>query len=485
MFLQTIFKSMVSGMTVVLFLSMINGSCTSSKNIKNNIDISSPYNIIVILADDLGRNDLACYGNKFIETPRLDQMAKEGLQYMNAYAAAPLCSPTRASIITGVNPTRINLTEHLHGYSPPGPNQKLITPRIAGGLPTELTTIPEALKPNGYATGHFGKWHLGGGPSSPAANGYEYVYGGGEQGLPNSFFYPFFNGNPYKDLTADTKEGDYIDDALTTKALSYITTNKSKPFFITLNFYAPHVPIQGKPSLVKKYEDKRSKTGYKGLPENEYAAMVENIDYNVGRVLDHLKSEGLSQNTFVLFTSDNGGLDVEEVPAFAKYTPPTQNNPLKAGKGYIYEGGIRSPWIIAAPSLIKKPSQVKNLVSTDDVFNTCMELAQVKNQSPDGMSFLPSVKGMEQKDRDYYVHFPHYSPQRGRPGAAIISGKYKLIEWYETNKIELFDLSKDQGESTDISESNKAQVFSMKAKLDKWRTSLDAKMTSPNPIYVK
>jgi arylsulfatase A len=457
--------------------------CHGSKKASLPGSLTERKNIIVILADDLGRNDLGCYGNTFIETPHLDAMVREGMQFMHAYSAAPLCSPTRASIVTGNNPARINLTEHLHGYAPAGPHQKLITPRIESGLPPQLTTIPEALKAAGYATAHFGKWHLGGGPSTPAAQGFDMVYGGGVEGLPKTFFYPFFNGTPYKDLIADTREGDYLDDALTAKAMQYISSKKDSPFFLELNFYAPHVPIEGKPALVTKYKQKRIEKKYKGLPEDEYAAMVENIDYNVGRLLAHLKQNGLDKNTLVLFVSDNGGLDVQEVPAFAKHTPPTSNAPLRGGKGSIYEGGIRAPWIVWAPSLIKENKQEQTMVTTDDIFNTCMQLANVKMQSPDGVTIVPLLQGAAIAERNYYLHFPHYSPQRGKPGAVVRSGNYKLIEWYEDGKLELYDLGKDEGEQNDLAAANPALVARLKLELDAWRKSVGAKMPTPNPGY--
>jgi arylsulfatase A len=457
--------------------------CNSVKKVQLQGQLAEHKNIIIILADDLGRNDIACYGNTFIETPNLDAMAREGMQFMNAYAAAPLCSPTRASIITGNNPARINLTEHLHGYAAAGPGQKLITPRIETGLPPQLTTIPEALKAAGYNTAHFGKWHLGGGPSSPAAQGFDRVYGGGVEGLPKTFFYPFFNGTPYKDLIADTKEGDYLDDVLTTKALQYIGSNKDSRFFIELNFYSPHVPIEGKPALVTKYRQKRVVNRYKGLPEDEYAAMVDNIDYNVGRLTAYLKQTGLDKNTVVLFVSDNGGLDVQEVPAFAKHTPPTTNAPLRGGKGSVYEGGIKAPLIVWAPSVIKENTQQQTFVTTDDVFNTCMQLANVKAQSPDGVSILPLLQGSTLPDRNYYLHFPHYSPQRGKPGAVVRSGNYKLIEWYEDGKLELYDLSNDEGEQDDIAGKNPGLVQQLEAALGTWRKTVGAKMPEPNPGY--
>jgi arylsulfatase A len=456
-------------------------ACGNSKKIASNL-INIKPNIILIVADDLGVNDVGCYNNKFIETPNIDELAKEGVQFKNAYAAAPLCSPTRASIITGCNPTRINLTEHLHGYAAPGAKQKLITPRIEGGLPEQLTTIPEALKANGYVSAHFGKWHLGMGASSPKAQGFNLVYGGGAEGLPKTFFYPFFNGTPYPSLLADTKEGDYLDDALTSRAIKFLQNNKDSSFFMELNFYAPHVPIEGKPNLVEKYKSKRAKNNFKGLPEDEYAAMVENIDYNVGKLIAHLKATGLDKNTIVIFTSDNGGLNVEEVPAFAKHTPPTTNAPLRGGKGYIYEGGIREPFIIWNPTTINNKVE-HTATTTDDIFNTVMQLTGTKNTSPDGVSLVPILQNKTIAGRNLYWHFPHYSPQRGMPGAAIRKGNYKLIEWYEDGKLELFDLSKDEGEQNNIAAAKGAIVMVMKVDLDLWRKNMNAKMPTLNPNY--
>ncbi len=472
--------NVVQKIILVVFTSL-HFACNYSNKISST-QLPTKPNIILIVADDLGVNDLGCYNNKFIETPNIDALAKEGVQFVNAYAAAPLCSPTRASIITGCNPTRINLTEHLHGYAAPSPKQKLITPRIESGLPEQLTTIPEALKTNGYISSHFGKWHLGMGPSSPSSQGFDLVYGGGAEGLPKTFSYPFFNGTPYPGLLADTKEGDYLDDALTNRAIRFLQNNKANSFFMELNFYAPHVPIEGKPSLVEKYKTKRAKNSFKGLPEDEYAAMVDNIDMNIGKLIAHLKASGLDKNTIVIFTSDNGGLDVQEVPAFAKHTPPTTNAPLRGGKGYIYEGGIRNPLIIWNPSTIN--SKTENIpATTDDFFNTIMQLTGTKNTSPDGVSLVPLLQNKMIADRNLYWHFPHYSPQHGLPGAAIRKGNYKLIEWYEDGKIELFDLSKDEKEQNNIAATNATIITEMKIALYEWREKMKAKMPTPNPNY--
>jgi arylsulfatase A len=476
-------KSMMKMKLLALLLLLFLMGCGTTR--KASDKLLRPYNIVFIVADDLGRSDVGSYGNTFIETPNLDRMAASGVKFRNAYAAAPLCSPTRASIITGHNPARMNMTEHLHGYAPPPPSQKLSPPRIITGLPPALTTIPEALKTVGYVSGHFGKWHLGSGPSSPANSGFDTTYGGGQEGLPKTFFYPFFNGQPYRDLLSDSKEGDYLDDVLTTRAIQFMQNNRQNRFFLQLNFYSPHVPIEGKPALVKKYAEKRQRTAHLGLPENEYAAMVESIDQNVGRVLAYLQASGLGENTIVIFTSDNGGLHVQEVPAFAKHTPPTTNAPLRGGKGYIYEGGIREPWMVWAPSLVKKGREESTIVSTDDLFNTAMQLAGIETKSPDGKSILPLILGQSQPPRDYALHFPHYSPQRGKPGAVLRRGKFKLIEWYEDGKLELFDLEKDESESVNIAADHPTLVGEMKAALDAWRLQTGAKMPTPNPTYQK
>jgi arylsulfatase A len=472
---KTYIKIIFSAFVTSLLACSVSKSEYSAKASKNNI--------ILIVADDLGWSDLGCYGNRFIETPNLDKLAKSGLMFNNAYAAAPLCSPSRASIISGNNPSRINLTEHLHGYTPPTSAQKIVPPRIAPGLPPETTTIAESLKTKDYHTAHFGKWHLGSGLSSPINSGFDLVYGGGEEGLPKSFFYPFFWGKPYQDLLDDSKEGDYLDDKLTDKAISYISEKKDDKFFIELNFYSPHVPIEGKPDLVKKYTEKKKNIKGKPLNEPEYAAMVDNIDYNVGRLLQHLKATGLDKHTMIIFVSDNGGLTVKEVKAFAKHTPPTSNNPLKGGKGSIYEGGIRVPFIISRPGL-KKNGEINQsaLVTTDDIFNTCMQAVNSTEKSPDGLNIFDN-KGLIADERILFWHFPHYSPQRGMPGAAVRYKEFKMIEWYETGKFELYNLENDIGENQDIADKSPEMLNYLKEKLTAWRKNIGVTLPAINPKY--
>jgi len=477
----------ISVIEFILFLFMILSANFLFAQKEQSRNAAKRMNIILLLADDLGYSDLSCYGNKFIETPHLDQLAKQGIKFTQAYAAAPLCSPTRASIISGNNPARINLTEHLHGYSAAGPQQKLETPRIVTGLPLELPTLPQELKKQGYKTAHFGKWHLGSGPHAPSARGFDYAFGGGAEGLPKSFFYPFFHGNPYPDLLSKSKEGDYLDDVLTKETIAFIEKNIKNPFFLELNFYSPHVPIEGKKELVEKYKKKREVTDYRGLPENEYAAMVESIDQNVGQLLEYLEKQGLRENTLIIFMSDNGGLHVREVDAFARYTPPTTNFPLSDGKGYLKEGGIKIPFLVAMPNG-KNGINARHILSTDDIFNTCMEIAGSKYRSPDGTSFLDLVSNRKSqttkgKFNQYKLHFPHYSPQRGYPGAVFRKKQWKLIEWYETGEIELFNLKKDVGEKRNMASSKSKKVKKMSTELEAWRKKLAVKRTIDNPRF--
>ena len=440
-------------------------------------------NIILIVADDLGYSDLSCYGSPLIETPYLDQLAAGGMQFMNGYAAAPLCSPTRASIVTGLNPARINLTEHIHGHPPTPSTQMLVTPKTEQGLDTSLTTIPEVLKNQGYQTAHIGKWHLGGGATSPQFHGYDMVYGGSWAGLPATFFYPFFNGEAYPELKEDSKKGDYLTDVLTDKALRYIETNKEEKFYLSLCYYAPHVPIEGKEDLVEKYQAKADQIGV-ALPNPHYAAMVEAIDNNVGRLMQKVEELGLSKNTLIVFTSDNGGLDVKEFPAFARHTPPTTNAPLRAGKGYIYEGGIREPFILHWKGVINHGIHSAVPISTNDLFNTFSSLSKAKNRTSDGIDLSPLFQGESLPDRNLYWHFPHYSPQRGKPGGVIRSGDYKLITWYETDKVELFNLSEDIGETNNLAKQMQNKVQEMKYAFNLWKKEVGAIEATLNPEYM-
>lgn len=468
-------------LSISLISAMIFGlpSCKEAKD--DNKNQSSP-NIVLIVADDLGYSDLSCYGSPLIETPNLDRLAAQGIRFTDGYAAAPLCSPTRASILTGLNPARLNMTEHIHGHPPALPSQRLIVPKVKQGLDTALVTMPEVLGGLGYHTAHIGKWHLGGGPSSPKFQGYDFTYAGSWAGLPGSFHYPFFGKGQYPELERDGTPGSYLSDVLTDKALEYIGDQKDSLFYLSLCFYAPHVPIQGKEEYALKYQAKADSLGL-DLPEPEYAAMVQSIDENVGRIMDKLQELNLDNNTLIVFTSDNGGLDVEEVPAFAKFTPPTTNAPLQAGKGYIYEGGIREPFIFRWPGVIEKNQVSDEPISTNDLLNTFTSVGGGAYRTPDGEDLTPLLKGKKLPERKLFMHFPHYSPQRGLPGGTVREGDFKLIVWYESGVKELYNLKEDVGEKQNLAASMPEKVEELYQAFVSWKLEVGAIENIPNSGY--
>ncbi|OAV44011.1 sulfatase [Lewinella sp. 4G2] len=439
-------------------------------------------NIILIVADDLGLYDLGCYGNDIIETPRLDAMAAAGLKFNAAYCAAPICSPSRAAIQTGLAPARTGMTEHLRGTPTPTDCQPVIAPRNAIRLAYAYRTIGEALQDQDYRTLYVGKWHLGGFAYGPLRHGYDVSLAAGGQGLPNSFFRPFFNGNPFPELNTTAAGDDYLTDAITTLALDALPTDDT-PFFLNLNYYSPHVPIEGPPELVQKYEEILAPTN-REFPNAEYAAMVETIDSQVGRLVDSLEARGLMENTIILFTSDHGALTVEEVAAFAENTPPTDSGPLRDGKGYIYEGGLRVPLIVYAPGRLS-PAEINRPNSNVDYFPTITALAGNPETTPDG-EVIPSITQTPDLDgqRTLYFHFPHYSPQRGMPAGAIIEGNEKYIDWYsDVDSSYYVNLEADPGEANPADGATVPRAQELRAKLEAWRDSVGARPAIPNPNF--
>jgi arylsulfatase A-like enzyme len=441
-------------------------------------------NVVLIVIDDLGQRDLGCYGSTFYKTPNIDKMAKDGIRYTDFYAACPVCSPTRASILTGRYPQRMNITDWIPGRKDL-PDQRLKRPAISNELPLSEVTIAEALKQRGYATALMGKWHLGGKGFEPEKQGFDVNIAGDQTGTPRSYFAPFENKQGKMPGLEKAEDGEYLTDRLAAEAEKFIEANKAKPFFLYLPHYGVHTPLRAPQALIDKYKV----TPTHGRQSNPtYAAMVESMDAAVGRVLKKLDDLKLSENTLVIFTSDNGGLATLEGMPFA----PTINAPLREGKGYLYEGGVRVPCVMKWPAVIK-PGLVANDVSnSNDLFPTILEASargalnqpeEPNRPERDGWSIMATFTGDKMKTRSIFWHYPHYANQGSRPGGAVRHGDYKLIEYYEDGRRELFDVKKDISESRNLAAEKPEVVKELADELDKWRKDVGAKMPTANPDY--
>ncbi|OAI46604.1 sulfatase [Planctomycetaceae bacterium SCGC AG-212-F19] len=408
-------------------------------------------NIVFILADDLGINDLGCYGRKEHPTPHIDRLATQGARFTSAYAE-PVCSPTRAALMTGKWPARLHLTTFLPGR-PDAPSQKVLHPKINQQLPKEEKTIADLLKDAGYQSACIGKWHLGGKGSLPQDRGFDFVYTAKANTAPSD---------------AEGGKGEY---ELTRQAEKFITDNKDRPFFLYLAHNTPHIPLGAKPDLVAKYKDAFNPT---------YAAMMHTLDDCVGRILAKLDELKLADRTLVVFTSDNGGLHVPEMTN----TPATHNTPYRAGKGFLYEGGLRIPLIVRWPGQVPAGCVIDSPVQSMDWVPTFLELAGAKPSAPlDGMSLAGLLRGKEFAARPLFWHFPHYTNQGGRPGGAIRDGDWKLIEHYEDGQLELFNLAKDPTETKDLADDEPDMAKRLHIKLDAWRKLVGAQEMTPNPNF--
>ncbi|MCX7886339.1 MAG: sulfatase [Verrucomicrobiae bacterium] len=450
-------------------------------------------NIVFIMADDFGARDLGCYGSTFYETPNLDRLAREGARFMQAYASSPVCSPTRASYMTGKWPTRIGVTDYIGAAQPEKwkRNTRLLPAPYADRLALGETTLAEALKAAGYATMHAGKWHLGPEGFWPENQGFDVNMGGTGQGGPyggKKYFSPY--GNP---RLPDGPPGEHLPDRLATECAKFIEANKERPFFVSFCSYDVHTPLMARPDLQKKYEAKRQrlglepKWGREGLRDVRlaqehavYAGMVEALDQAVGKVLRKLDELGLRDRTIVVFTSDNGGLSTSE-------GSPTSNWPLRAGKGWLYEGGIRVPLIIRWPGVAQPGAVFDAPVSTPDFFPTLLQAAGATlppDYPGDGKSLLPLLKGSAPfPERPFFWHYPHYGNQGGAPGAVIRLGRWKLIEWYEGQQLELFDLEADEGERQNLAERFPEKTRELQTRLRAWQKETGALFPVRNPNY--
>ncbi|MBL9208810.1 MAG: sulfatase [Opitutaceae bacterium] len=452
-----------------------------------------PPNIVFFLADDLGPRDLAVYGSSFYETPNLDRLAKEGALFTDAYAACPVCSPTRASILCGQWPQRTGITDYIGAPATPGAwkrNTRLLPAPYVDRLSLDTPTLAKALKSAGYATFFAGKWHLGPEGWWPENQGFDHNLGGIDRGGPyggKKYFSPY--GNP---RLKDGPDGEHLPDRLASETADFIAANRERPFFAYYSFYDVHTPLMARPDLLRKYEEKRARLGLKEAWGREherdvrrvqdhavYAAMVEAMDLAVGKVLAKLDELGLRENTLVIFTSDNGGLSTSE-------GWPTSNLPFRGGKGWMYEGGIREPLLIRWPGVVKPGEVISIPVSSPDFFPTLLEAAGARpapGQRLDGVSLVPVLRGDAVTERALYWHYPHYGNQGGAPAAAIRRGPWKLIHWAEDDRVELFRLDLDPGETTDLAAREPQRVASLRAELLDWQQEVGAKFPRPNPAY--
>lgn len=393
------------------------GWLSASIGISPLVAAQSRPNIVFVLADDLGINDLACYGRRDHRTPHLDRLAGQGMRFTSAYCAQPICSPSRAAILTGKTPARLHLTTYLPGR-PDCTSQKLLHPRIQLALPLEERTLAEYLREAGYATACVGKWHLGGQGHGPQEQGFDRYYAGKANTAPSE---------------TEGGKGEYD---LTAAAEAFIAENRDRPFYLHLCHNSPHIPYAARTNLVS-----RNPAAY----EPVYAAVIESLDDTVGRLLAKIDALGLTTNTIVVFTSDNGGLHVPEGP----HRRVTHNTPFRAGKGFLYEGGLRVPLIVRWPGHVPVGCVVEAPVLNTDWVPTLLELTgQPVPAGLDGVSLAALLtEGRGPETRRFFWHFPHYNNQGGRPAGAVREGSRKLIEYYDSGSVELFDLIRDPGEA--------------------------------------
>ena len=446
-------------------------------------------NFVFILVDDLGWADVKCnYPETFYDTPNIDKLAESGVRFTSAYSANPVCSPTRAAIMTGKHPNRVNITDWIPGSDPK--KRPLLGPQDGSELALEEVTLAEKLKEKGYKTGFFGKWHLGGEGFYPEDQGFDVNIGGHDKGSPPGGYY-----SPYKNpKLSDGPEGEYLTDRLTNESIQFISENKDNPFLLYLAFYTVHTPIQASEKYIEKYEKKRLMLEIDSVPYKEegegwtklvqenaaYASMVEAMDANVGRIIKSLKEQGLDKKTWIIFTSDNGGLST-----LYSENAPTSNGPLRAGKGWCYEGGIRVPLVISGPDIGAPGRTEESMTISMDYFTTILNLAEIEHESNDGVNLMPVLLENGRLERDeLFWHYPHYHGSAWKPGSALRKGNWKLVTHYEDERIELFNLAEDPGEKKNIAPDNQEKVAELKKILDERLRESGAKFPIPNPDYI-
>lgn len=430
-----------------------------------------PTNVVFILVDDLGWTDLGCYGSDFYLTPHIDRLARDGMKFTQAYSACTVCSPTRAAILTGKYPARLHITDWIPGLPPSNP--KLLVPDWTKYLPTEEATLARVLKGAGYATASIGKWHLGGEPYYPEKHGFDRNVAGTAAPSPKSYFAPW----QIPTLTPEGRDGEYLTDRLGQEAVQFIEQRRDKPFFLYLAHFGVHTPIQGKADLVKKHQarlkpDLRHRNA-------AYAAMLESVDDTVGLIRAKLAELKLAERTVIVFTSDNGGR-----------VPTTANHPLRVGKGSCYEGGVRVPLIVHWPGVTKSGSVCDVPSMSIDFYPTLLEITGARDAEghrPDGESLVPLLRQAGALRREalfwHYPHYQHYQQGGTTPYGAVRVGDFKLVEFYDDSRIELYNLREDIGEKNDLAAKMLGKADELRKRLHAWRKEVGAQMPTRNPRY--
>ncbi len=462
----------------------------------------SQPNIILVLIDDLGWSDVGCYGSSFYETPHIDRLAGDGVRFTDAYAAAPVCSPTRASILTGKYPATLGVTDWIDwGVGVHPARGRLIDAPYVDHLPFADDTLPRALKTVDYQTWHVGKWHLGSPPYTPANHGFDVTVAGCPAGLPGKGYW-----SPWGiENLEDRVDGEYLTDRLTDEAIELIRRSGGRPFFLNLWHYTVHIPLHAKPDVIRKYESKARALGLDKQPtfadgarfpvrhkQNQhikrrliqsdpvYAAMIEHLDENIGRLLAAVDEAGLTDQTTIIFASDNGGLATAE-------GSPTSNAPLREGKGLLYEGGTRVPLVVKGPGVHRPGGVCTAPVTSPDLYATILEMAGAPRslaESYDGRSLLPFLQGSDSPDREpLFWHYPHYGNQGGTPASAVRRGDFKLIEFLEDHSVELYNLADDIGESRNLATADARVAEELQQLLADWRARLGARIPQPDPDH--
>lgn len=445
----------------------------------------SPPNVILILIDDLGATDLGYAGSRFYETPHIDRLATQGMRFTAGYSACTVCSPSRAALMTGKYPARLHITDWIKGHN--RPKAKLRIPDWTMYLPLEETTIAERLRAAGYAAVHIGKWHLGDPPYYPQHQGFDVNLGGTFMGQPGSYFFPYGTGERRVPLDGG-EEGEYLTDRLAEEAVRWIEAHRDRPFFMHFAHYAVHTPLQAKPELIERYQRKLDEAIARGddLDGQQcpvYAAMIHSMDEAVGRLADALERLGLADRTVVVFTSDNGGLTLPG----CKRTPVTRNIGLRAGKGSAYEGGVRVPLLVKWPGVTSPGGVTDTPAITNDLYPTILEMTGTPDAPDhifDGESLVPILKNPAATRRSpLFWHYPHYHPGGATPYSAMRDGDWRLVEFFEDDRTELYHLRDDPEESRDLAALMPEKAKELKSKLEAWRAAVGAQLPTANPDY--